>query len=89
MIVSREGGHNLPAPAGLEYYLPYETSIVTSASTRESVLYATRKLSWDYPEGILHSWRIRTRKKREQQGWNDWITKGLHLIETEVDSDAN
>ena len=36
MIVSREGGHNKPATCGLEYHLPYQTSIAKSANSAES-----------------------------------------------------
>ena len=84
MIVSREGGHNKPAPEGLEDYLPYQTSVAKSAGTEEEVLFATRKVSYVYPRGIIHSYRMGNRQKRDQAGWDDWINLGLQLIEMEI-----
>jgi predicted amidohydrolase len=83
MIVSREGGHNIPAPEDIEYYLPYATSIVESAGSDEVVLYARRKIENNYPGNLIHSWRFTHRKNREQAGWDDWMNLGGQLIDTE------
>ena len=84
MIVSREGGHNKPAPSGLEYYLPYQTSIVKSAGLGETMLLATRKTLARNDMDINNSWRNRNRKNRAKSGWYEWIKKGVWLIETET-----
>jgi len=84
MIVSREGGHNKPAPQGLEYYLPYQTSIITSASRQETILYATRKTPGRNDMDLATSWRNRNRRARAQSGWYDWITTGATLVEAEA-----
>ena len=59
MIVSREGGHNKPAPQGLEYYLPYQTSIITGAERQETILYATRKTPGRNDMDLATSWSER------------------------------
>jgi predicted amidohydrolase len=82
MIVSREGGHNKPAPHGLEYYLPYQTSIVKSAGSGEAMILATRKTSVRNDMDLTAYWRNRNRKNRVQSGWYDWIKKGTLLIES-------
>jgi len=84
MIVSREGGHNKPAPSGLEYYLPYQTSIVKSAGLGETMLLATRKTLARNDMDLTNSWRNRNRKNRAESGWYEWIKKGAWLIETET-----
>jgi hypothetical protein len=43
MIVSREGGHNQPAPKDIEYYLPYQTSVIKSAGKGPNMIVAMRK----------------------------------------------
>jgi len=83
MIVCREGGHNIPAPADVVYYLPYATSVVEKAGPGEGIMYATRKINNDYPRNLIHSWRYSHRKNREQKGWDDWIRLGGQLIDTE------
>lgn len=82
MIVSREGGHNKPAPGGLEYYLPYQTSIAKSAGSAESMIFATRKTSARNDMDLISYWRNQNRKNRAQSGWYDWIKKGTLLIES-------
>ena len=84
MIVSREGGHNKPAPSGLEYYLPYQTSIVKSAGLGETMLLATRKTLARNDMDLNNSWRNRNRKNRAESGWYEWIKKGVWLIENET-----
>ena len=42
LIVSREGGHNQPAPPGLECYLPYQISVVKSAGSQPDLIVVTR-----------------------------------------------
>lgn len=83
MIVSREGGHNQTSPAGLEYYLPYQTSIVCSAGLEETVIYAKRKTTRTNNSDLKSNWRNRNRRARPQQGWYDWITKGAGIISGE------
>jgi predicted amidohydrolase len=80
MIVSREGGHNQPAPGGLEYYLPYQTSVVKSAGSAETMLVATRKTSARNDMDLTKYWRNRNRRNRAQRGWYEWIKKGALLI---------
>ncbi len=81
MIVSREGGHNKPAPKGIEYYLPYQTSIAQSAGSAETIIFATRKTPARNDTDLLAYWRNRNRRNRAQSGWYDWIKKGALLIE--------
>jgi predicted amidohydrolase len=83
MIVSREGGHNKPCPAGIKYYLPYQTSIAESAGTGQTIIYATRKTSAKNDMDLTRYWRNRDRKRRAQSGWFDWIKMGAHLIQSE------
>ncbi len=80
MIVSREGGHNQASPARLEYYLPYQTSIVCSAGLEETVIYAKRKTTRTNNLDLRRNWRNRNRKARPQRDWYDWITKGAEII---------
>lgn len=80
LIVSREGGHNRPAPAGLEYYLPYQTSVVASGPTGESLLIATRRLAAKNPWDWDSHYRNRNRRFRRQSGWDEWIKHGMWLI---------
>jgi predicted amidohydrolase len=82
MIVSREGGHNKSAPSGLEYYLPYQTSIAKSAGSAETMILATRKTSARNDMDLTAYWRNRNRLNRTQSGWYDWIKKGTLLIES-------
>ncbi|MBN2313225.1 MAG: carbon-nitrogen hydrolase family protein [Sedimentisphaerales bacterium] len=82
MIVSREGGHNKPAPKGIEYYLPYQTSIIKSAGSAETMILATRKTPARNDTDLLAYWRNRNRRNRAQTGWYDWIKKGALLIES-------
>jgi predicted amidohydrolase len=82
MIVSREGGHNKPAPGGLEYYLPYQTSIAKGAGSAETMIFATRKTLARNDMDLVAYWRNRNRKNRTQSGWYDWIKKGTMLIES-------
>ena len=83
MIVSREGGHNKPRPGGLEYYLPYQTSIVESAGLGETVIYATRRTMAGNDVDLAGYWRNRNRKRRAEGGWYEWIKQGVLSIETE------
>ncbi len=80
MIVSREGGHNKPAPSGLEYYLPYQTSIVKSAGPAEQMIVGTRKTAAQNDMNLTRYWRNRERRNRSQKGWYDWIENGAMLI---------
>jgi hypothetical protein len=80
MIVSREGGHNQPSPAGLEYYLPYQTSVVTSGSADETLLIATRRLAAKNPMDWDRHYKNRNRRSRKQAGWDEWIKQGMWLI---------
>ena len=84
MIVSREGGHDRPAPSGLEYYLPYQTSIVKSAGPAETMIVATRKTTARNDLDLTKNWRNRNRKARAQDGWYEWIKKGASLIEKDI-----
>ena len=85
MIVSREGGHNKSAPSGLEYYLPYQTSIVRSAGRGEEMIVATRKTEAKNDMDLVRYWRNRNRKSRSQKGWYDWIKKGAMLIRADAE----
>ena len=89
MIVSREGGHNKPAPNGLEYYLPYQTSIVKSASSAEILIIAMRKTSTRNDMDLFAHWRNRNRRNRTQNGWYEWIKKGTLLIEKDAETSAS
>lgn len=81
MIVSRDGGHNKPAPKNLEYYLPYQTSIIKSASSDETIIYASRKTSaWNNMD-LKRNWRNNYRRDRIQKGWCDWIKFGAQIAE--------
>lgn len=84
MIVSREGGHDQDSPAGLEYYLPYQTSIVCSAGPEETMISASRKTTRTNDMDLKRHWRNRNRRGRPQRGWHDWITKGAGLITGEI-----
>ena len=84
MIVSREGGHNKPAPSGLEYYLPYQTSVMKSAGSTETMIVATRKTSARNDIDLIKHWRNQNRRDREQSGWYEWIKKGTSLIEKDT-----
>ncbi|UCG49867.1 MAG: hypothetical protein JSU94_08795 [Phycisphaerales bacterium] len=86
MIVSREGGHNRPAPAGLEYYLPYQTSIVKCAGSTETMIVAERSTSARNELDLTRNWRNRNRKSRARSGWYEWIEKGALLINEDVRS---
>jgi len=85
MIVSREGGHNKPAPSGLEYYLPYQTSIAKSAGPGEAMIVATRKTAAQNDMDLARYWRNRDRRNRPQKGWYDWIKYGATLIRPDAD----
>lgn len=80
MIVSREGGHNQPAPKGLEYYLPYQTSIVKSTGAAPAMIFATRRTSSANNMDLARFWRNRNRRKGGQPARYDWITGGTALI---------
>ena len=80
MIVSREGGHNQAAPAGIEYYLPYQTSIVRSAAAEETIIYGTRQTTYTNNWDLQRHWRNRNRRARPQRGWHDWMATGAQLI---------
>lgn len=86
MIVSREGGHNKPAPSGLEYYLPYQTSVIKSAGAAERMIVATRKTSPRNDMDLINYWRNQDRRIRAQSGWYDWMKKGASLIESDGDA---
>jgi predicted amidohydrolase len=80
MIVSRVGGHNKPAPRGIEYYLPYQTSIVKAAGQAPEMIVATVRSSRTNAMDLQRYWRNRNRKRRAQKGWHNWITVGAALI---------
>lgn len=80
MIVSREGGHNQPAPKGIEYYLPYQTSIVKSAGAEPAMIVATRKTSTANNMDLTRFWRNRNRRQGGQSARYDWISNGAALI---------
>jgi hypothetical protein len=80
MIVSREGGHNKASPRGLEYYLPYQTSIVTSADGTDTIIFATRKTAPVNDMDLERYWRNKNRKTRAHHGWYEWIKHGSTLI---------
>jgi len=89
LIVSREGGHNKSAPNGLEYYLPYQTSIVKSAGSAEAMIIAARKTSTRNDMDLIAYWRNRNRQNRAQNGWYDWIKKGTLLIEKDTEASVS
>ncbi|UCC99773.1 MAG: hypothetical protein JSW66_07785, partial [Phycisphaerales bacterium] len=89
MIVSREGGHNKPSPKGLEHYLPYQTSVVSSAGSDETMLVATRRTPAKNDMDLNRYWRNRNRKNRAQKGWYDWIKYGAILISGDADELAD
>lgn len=80
MIVSREGGHEQACPDGIEYYLPYQTSIVKSTRDSETMIYSARKTKRRNDLDLKLHFRNRNRKSRQQRGWYDWITKGVKII---------
>lgn len=79
MIVSREGGHEKPSPAGIEYYLPYQTSVVKSAGSDETMICATRRTAERNDLDLDRHFRNRNRKSRPRRGWFDWIAAGAAL----------
>ncbi|MHC4568361.1 MAG: nitrilase-related carbon-nitrogen hydrolase [Planctomycetota bacterium] len=79
MIVSREGGHDQASPAGIEYYLPYQTSVVKSAGAGETMIFATRRTAGRNDLDLDRHHRNRSRKSRPQRGWFDWIAAGAAL----------
>jgi predicted amidohydrolase len=79
MIVSREGGHERASPPGIEYYLPYQTSIVKSAGRSETTIFATRRIAGRNDLDLDRHHRNRSRKSRPQGGWFDWIATGAAL----------
>ncbi len=85
MIVSREGGHEKSAPAGIEYYLPYQTSIVKSAGSDETMIFATRRTTERNNLDLERHFRNRNRKSRPQPGWFDWIAAGTSLVSKPAD----
>jgi predicted amidohydrolase len=80
MIVSRAGGHNQPAPQGIEYYLPYQTSVVESAGAEPTLILATRRTKAANNMDLVRYWRNRNRRKGGQPARYDWITGGAALI---------
>jgi hypothetical protein len=80
MIVSREGGHNQPAPKGIEYYLPYQTSVVKSAGAGPDMLFATRRTSTANNMDLVRFRRNRNRRQGGQPARYDWMTGGAALI---------
>jgi len=80
LIVCREGGHNKRAPAGLQYYLPYQTSVVQFAATGEDMLCAAKQAGPTNSMDLRRYWRNRNRKARQQSGWYDWIQRGARLV---------
>ncbi|MBC8872279.1 MAG: hypothetical protein H8E44_22845 [Planctomycetes bacterium] len=80
MIVSREGGHNQPAPKGVEYYLPYQTSVVKSAGAGPAMIVATRKTATANNMDLARFWRNRNRRQGSRPARCDWITGGAALI---------
>lgn len=80
LIVSREGGHAKPAPDGIEYYLPYQTSIVKSAGADEALIMATRTVPRFNNLDLNRNWRNRNRRGRAQQGWAEWMKVGARMI---------
>ena len=87
LIVSRLGGHNQAAPAGMEYYLPYQTSVIASAPAGESLTIATRRVSAKNPLDWDSHYRNRNRRFRKQAGWDEWIKQGMWLIRPEAETE--
>jgi predicted amidohydrolase len=85
LIVSRQGGHEQPAPAGIEYYLPYQTSVVKGAGTAETMICATRRTTRSNDLDLDRHHRNRDRRSRPQQGWYDWITLGAGLTTEQIE----
>ncbi len=85
MIVSREAGHDKPAPPGVEYYLPYQTSIVKNAGSAETMTIATRKTATRNDMDLIRHWRNRNRRSRAQSSWYEWMKKGALLIDEGTD----
>jgi predicted amidohydrolase len=84
LITSREGGHAQAAPEGLEYYLPYQTSVVTSASGGEAMISAARGTPRNSAFDLNRNGRNGNRKRRAQPGWHEWIRQGAALIDGNV-----
>jgi predicted amidohydrolase len=80
MIVSREGGHNQPAPKGIEYYLPYQTCIVKSTGIGPAMIIATRRTGTANNMDLKRFWRNRNRRKGGLPARYDWICNGAALI---------
>jgi len=85
LIVSRQGGHEQAAPAGIEYYLPYQTSVVKSAAAAETIVCATRRTARRNDLDLDRHFRNRNRRARSQRGWYDWITLGAGLTTKEIE----
>ena len=85
LIVSRQGGHEQAAPAGIEYYLPYQTSLVKGAGTAETMICATRRTTRSNDLDLDRHHRNRDRRSRPQQGWYDWITLGAGLTTEQIE----
>ncbi len=84
LITSREGGHDQAAPEGLEHYLPYQTSVVTSAGGGEAMISAARKTPRNSALDLNRNGRNGNRKRRAQGGWHEWIRQGAALIDGKV-----
>jgi predicted amidohydrolase len=82
LLVCREGGHNQPAPPGVECYLPYQTSVVRSAGPEATIIYATRRTPTRNSRD-LKAGRNRRLSKAEPS-WYDWIKQGVRSIESEA-----
>jgi predicted amidohydrolase len=80
MIVSRQGGHNQPAPTDIEYYLPYQTSVVESAGESPTMIVATRKTRNTNNMDLRRFWRNRNRRQGGRPARYDWISYGAALI---------
>jgi hypothetical protein len=80
MIVSRQGGHNQPAPKDIEYYLPYQTSVVKSAGDAPTMIVATRKTHSTNSMDLRRFWRNRNRRQGGQPARYNWIGNGTALI---------
>lgn len=80
MIVCREGGHNRPSPSDVEYYLPYQTSIVCSSSADPATITASRKVRTYNTRDLDHHWRNKNREQGSNPARKDWIVGGATLI---------
>ena len=80
MIVSREGGHNQSAPKGIEYYLPYQTSVVESSGRGPTMIVATRKTRSTNNMDLRRFWRNRNRRQGGLPERYDWMSIGAALI---------